>query len=190
MATGGLEKKLRIFDLSQANTASTSTSPDGSPSKITNSDIEGFELGPGVHGASIKSVVWMVDYNILTTAAEDRTIRWWDLRSRRPVSSFVTDNPITSCELNTLQTMGLGDPGLLSVAAGNTCYFFDGGRPGELVKQVSFEHEVASVAVNPESRRFVTGGMKDTWVRVWDLDSEKELGRSNPRRRCPGAGLY
>ena len=48
------------------------------------------------------------------------------------------------------------------------CYFFSGGRPGELAKSVTFDHEVASVAVNVSEGRFVTGGMKDTWVRVWD----------------------
>ena len=123
----------------------------------------------------------MTDYNILTTAAEDKTIRWWDLRSRGAIASFVTEKAISSCELNTLPTNSPantspthgGDPGLLSVAAGNTCYFFYGGRPGMLAKSITFDHDVASVAVNVPEGRFVTGGMKDTWVRVWDWDNTR-----------------
>lgn len=188
VATGSLDKKLHIFDLTQSiSNNNPATSSNSSPTKTTTngsasspaSNPEGFEIGPGVHTAPIKSVVWMTDYNILTTAAEDKTIRWWDLRSRRPISTFVTDRPISSCELNTLPTATSastssptrgGDAGLVSVAAGNTCYFFHGGRPGELAKSVVFDHDVASVAVNVSEGRFVTGGIKDTWVRVWDWD--------------------
>ena len=108
VATGSLDKKLHIYDITQPySNGDTVGSPNGSPTKATTngsapsptSKVEGFEIGPGVHTAPIKSVVWMVDYNILTTAAEDKTIRWWDLRSRRPVAAFVTENAITSCEL-------------------------------------------------------------------------------------------
>ena len=176
VATGGAEKKLRIFDLTRSSTSSPASANGSLSTTNVEPPAEGYELGPGMHAATIKAVVWMVDYNILTTATEDKTIRWWDLRTRRPVSTFVADQGISSCELNTLQSVTTGDPGILSVAAGKTCYFFDGGRPGEMMKKVSFDHEVASVAVNCESRRFVTGGRNDTWVRVWDLDIEKELG--------------
>ena len=185
VATGSLDKKLHIFDLTQSISHSNGAATNGSPTKdILNgsaSNPEGFEIGPGVHTAPIKSVVWMADYNILTTAAEDKTIRWWDLRSRRPVSTFATDRAISSCELNTLPTASAStlspshssDAGLVSVAAGNTCYFFSGARPGELAKSVTFDHDVASVAVNVSAGRFVTGGMNDTWVRLWDWDGTR-----------------
>ena len=190
VATGSLDKKLHIYDITQSSSnGNVVGSPNGSPTKTSangstsasTSNVEGFEIGPGVHTAPIKSVVWMTDYNILTTAAEDKTIRWWDLRSRRTIATFVTENPISSCELNTVPrspaagispTYG-GDPGLVSVAAGNTCYFFYGGRPGMLAKSITFDHDVASVAVNVHEGRYVTGGMKDTWVRVWDWDGTR-----------------
>jgi serine-threonine kinase receptor-associated protein len=191
VATGSLDKKLHIFDITQSISSNTGTaSPNGSPTQATTngsalnatSAPEGFEIGPGVHTAPIKSVVWMTDYNILTTAAEDKTLRWWDLRSRHPIATFVTEKPISSCELNTLPTTPAstsspahsGDAGLVAVAAGNTCYFFFGDRPGALAKSVTFDHDVASVAVNVSEGRFVTGGVKDTWVRVWDWDGVRK----------------
>jgi serine-threonine kinase receptor-associated protein len=173
VATGGQEKKLRIFDLSQESSNSVHTAANGASQNGTSN--KAFEIGAGEHTASIKSIVWNKDYNILTTAADDKTIRWWDLRSQRPIASLKTEADITSCELSTNDPDG-DDAGILSVAAGHTCYFFDGGRPGELIKKVNFGHDIASVAINPANGRFVTGGRHDFWARVYDLASETELG--------------
>jgi serine-threonine kinase receptor-associated protein len=185
LATGGMEKKLRIFDLTRSeqsnnNNGSSPTSAQ-QPSNGTGGDgpsgaMTSYEIGPGVHGGTIKSVIWNQDYNILTTAAEDRKIRWWDLRSRHPVVEYVVDGTIGSCELNSLATRP-NDAGILSVAAGKSVYLFDGVTPGRLLKKVDFKYEVASVAVNNEKGRFVTGGAgEDTWARVYDLHTDEELG--------------
>lgn len=48
--------------------------------------------------------------------------------------------------------------------------------PGQLIKRVHTKNEVASVALHACARKFVTGGgVGDTWVRVYDFDTEKEL---------------
>ena len=134
-----------------------------------------YEIGPGVHGGTIKSIVWNQDYNVVTTAAEDRKVRWWDLRSRHPIVELAVDGPIGSCELNSLATRP-NDSGILTVAAGKSVYLYDGVQPGRLLKKVDFDYDVASAAVNSESGRLVTGSANDTWARVYDLNTNEELG--------------
>ncbi|PGH13529.1 hypothetical protein AJ80_06279 [Polytolypa hystricis UAMH7299] len=178
LATGGAEKKLRIFDLSRGGTSSasspTSTSGSSAGANGATSAATSYEIGPDVHGGTIKSIIWNQDHNIITTACEDRKIRWWDLRSRHPIVEHAVDGNIGSCELNTLSTT-TNDPGVLSVAAGKSAYFFDGGNPGVLLKKVDFKYDVASVAVNSSIGKFVTGHVNDTWAHVYDLETNEEL---------------
>ncbi|KAK2750415.1 hypothetical protein FQN57_003895 [Myotisia sp. PD_48] len=181
LATGGMEKKLRIFDLSRTQSSSTSspTSPSGSnaangTNSANSSAATSYEIGPGVHEGTIKSIIWCHDYNILVTAADDRKVRWWDLRSRHPCAEYSVDGLIGSCELNAISTVA-NDPGILSVAAGKSAYFFDPIQPGRLLKKSHFNYELASVAVNNRTSRFVTGTTNDTWARVYDLETDEEL---------------
>jgi len=173
LATGGLEKKLRIFDLSTgpgAGSPSSGSTPKTPPPS--------FEIGPGTHQGAIKSIVWAPnDPNVLVTAADDKMIRWWDLRARRVVAEYQVDGVIGSCELNTTSAgHRSGGDGILSVAAGKSVYFFDGASsPGRLLHSQKLNQDVASVALNLADRKYVVGGGGDTWVRVYNLDSGEEL---------------
>lgn len=135
-----------------------------------------MEVGAGVHGGSIKSIMWHRDTNVLTTACDDRKIRWWDLRTQQPIFETQVDGPIGTCELDKVPS-NPSDAGILSVAAGKSAYFFDGAAPGALLKKVDFRHDIVSVAVNPDDGKFVTGREGDTWARVYDLATEEELGK-------------
>jgi serine-threonine kinase receptor-associated protein len=158
VATGGMEKKLRIFDLSD------NASSDAAPPS--------YEIGAGVHGGTIKSIVWGSDPNILITAAEDKKVRWWDLRQQQTIGEHAVEGVVGTCELDNTSS-----DGVLSVAAGKSVYFFDSKSPASLIKSIKTPYDIASVALHSGQRKFVTGGssQNDTWVRVWDFDEEKEL---------------
>lgn len=185
LATGGMEKKLRIFDLDKIAPIAN-PSPNGSAPSATNTPDSnvilaetGFEIGPGVHKGTIKSIVWTQDPNILVTAADDKVIRWWNLETRTVVKEQVVQGEIGSCEFTNVQgeasDIGGGLP-VLSIAAGNMVYFFGGPSSSTLLKSVTLRYEVASVALHPSQRKFITGGMKDTWAKVYDYDTEQEIG--------------
>lgn len=183
IATGGMEKRLRIFDLSKYIHPSTtsqngSTTGSDSDSSVVQANI-GFEVGPGVHKGTIKSIVWTLDPNILVTTADDKLIRWWDLNTRTVVQEQVVEGEIGSCEFTNVRgeddDIGGGLP-VLTIAAGKTIYFYGGANARTLLRSVVMPYEVASVALHPSQRKYVTGGMKDTWAKVYDYDSGKEIG--------------
>jgi len=52
--------------------------------------------------------------------------------------------------------------------------FFDA-RSRRLLKSVATPYDVSSVGLHSDTRKFVAGGTSDTWVRIYDFDTEKEL---------------
>ena len=185
-----MEKKLRIFDLSRISPISApsingSTTGSDSDTSTISAD-KGFEIGPGVHKGTIKSIVWTLDPNILVTAADDKMIRWWDLNTRSVVQEQAVEGEIGSCEFTNVKgeedDIGGGLP-VLTIAAGKTIYFYGGGNARALLKTVVMPYDVASVALHPGQRKYITGGMKDTWAKVYDYDSGKEIGLfTDPQR--------
>lgn len=183
LATGGMEKKLRVFDLGQIEPtparqgqtgAEANTGADGITMKADN----GFEVGVGVHQGAIKSIIWTRNPNILVTAADDKTIRWFDLRGRMLVQELKVDGDIGSCEYSNqpplASDIGGGHP-VLTIAAGKSIYFYGGIEARTLLKKMTLPYEVASAALHTGQRKVVTGGIKDTWAKVYDFDTEAEL---------------
>ncbi|TQS35082.1 hypothetical protein Golomagni_04507 [Golovinomyces magnicellulatus] len=184
LATGGMEKKLRIFDLSQVNKILEQNECNLADNKnkviepVTISANEGFEIGPGIHKGTIKAIVWTRDPNVLVTAADDKIIRWWDLRTRTVVQEQAVEGEIGSCEFTNVKPdpsdIGGGLP-VLCIAAGKSVYFYGGMNARKLIKIAVMPKEVASVALSPIHRKFVVGWQKETWANVYDFDTEKEL---------------
>jgi serine-threonine kinase receptor-associated protein len=193
LATGGMEKKLRIFDLSKVGAisnpnatpsqkkmvGSSDTRADGTADRSLIGAEEGFEVGAGVHKGTIKSIVWTKDPNVLVTACDDKAIRWWNLRTQSVVQEQLVQGDIGSCEFTNVLPqqgdIGGGFP-VLVIAAGKTVYFYGGQDSRTLIKSINLPYDVASAALHPTQRKFVTGGIKDTWAKVYDYDSEQELG--------------
>jgi len=174
IATGGFERKLRIWDMSrsQSQPSSISSSPTSAQENSGGPSLMHYELGTGVHGGVIKSIVWGADFNLVITASDDKTVRWWDLRSRAPITKVDLEGELGTCEMNASSST---HKSVLSVASGKNAYFFDGQTPGQLIKKVTTQHDIASLAFNPDERKFVVGGKNDTYVRVYDFDQEREL---------------
>jgi serine-threonine kinase receptor-associated protein len=200
VATGGHKKRLNIYNLEHATgdpPYSAGSPPQNGVASDGQESAPAFEIAPGTHGETIKSVVWTEDHNILVTACDDRHVRWFDMRSASPISSFLLDGPVGSCELNTLaDTLPT-----LSIAAGKSVYFFSNPSrlpvPSAPTKKVTLPFETASVGLNLLDKKFVVGSASDTWVRVWDYDKEEEVevgkGHHGPVWSCsysPDGKLY
>ena len=99
IATGGQEKRLRLFDLQDA---------------CKSRDV-------GRHEGTIKSVVW--DQNdpsecTIITSGDDKKLVWWDTRSPSPSAEYTTDDMITSMEQSI-------DHRVIMVTGGKTVLIFD-----------------------------------------------------------------
>ncbi|KAI2615297.1 WD40 repeat-like protein [Hypoxylon sp. NC1633] len=188
VATGGMEKKLRIFDLTEMRPKPTS---DAAANGSSNADAAvapstipaslAFEIGAGIHTASIKFIVWTKDPRILITAS-DNTLRWFDVPTKSVVKMEVLDGEIGSCEFcalapeHTAKTdIGGGYP-VLAVAAGKSIYFWGGLCAMDELKSIKMGYKVASVALDPKGRKIVVGeDIPATWARVYRWDDDVEI---------------
>lgn len=173
VATGGMEKKLRIFDLTDLGP----TDPANPPTVPASA---GFEIGEGVHTGSIKFICWTRDPNVVVTASE-KTLRWLDLPSRSCIHQEVLDGEIKSCEMVSISSqyaastdIGGGKP-VLAVAAGKTVSFWGGERAMDVLKRIQLPYSIASVALDVKGRKLVVGEEPGTWAKVIRYDDEVEI---------------
>jgi len=147
LITGGLDKTLRIFDLSK---------PEGEPQQM-----EG-------HTQSVKQIVWSKqDPNIVISGGGDNALRIWDVRTLKEVKNIPVKSAVTSIDLSL-------DNKHMTATAGKEVFFYDAAK-FELVKSYSLSLELNSASLAPDAQTFVVGGSSDFWARVYEFSTGKEL---------------
>ncbi|KAL5975251.1 hypothetical protein ACLOJK_031930 [Asimina triloba] len=147
LLTGGIEKVLRIFDLS---------CPDAPPREVDKS--------PG----SVRTVAWLhSDQTILSSCTDMGGVRLWDVRSGNIVQTLETKSPVTSAEVSQ-------DGRYITTADGSSVKFWDANHFG-LVKSYNMPCTVESASLEPKlGNKFIAGG-EDMWIRVFDFHTGEEI---------------
>lgn len=146
LATGGMEKLLRIYDLER---------PDAPPQQLSGA------------AKGIRNVVWVQGDNAVLTTQQDATgVDVWDMRSGEIVKNLPTESPVTSVDLTF-------DGRFLTTTDGNVIRFWDVGGLSE-IKQHKTQYPVEAASYCPAKGRFASGGA-DMWVRLHSFEDGSEL---------------
>jgi len=153
LLTAGNEKIVRLFDL---------TRPDAEPSflKRTNSAES--------HDGVVKSVTWDGDRAMGVSAGDDKTVRWWDLRSLQETYTLTLPDPISSMELSS-------PTNTLVITSGNNVSFVPLVPHAFQTHTLTLPHAPSSASLHPTlGDRFVAGSTSDPWVRVYGFQHGEE----------------
>lgn len=141
LATGCLDKKLRVFDLAR---------PDAPPAVL-------------LHADKLRKVLWVPGEQAVLTGAEDGVVRLWDLRSGAVAAQQLLGGPgvaVTDLELSP-------DGAVLTAAAG-TSAFICGAAGLEVQRRHALDVVVEAASLHPTLRHRLVIGGADTSVRVLD----------------------
>ncbi|KAK9464171.1 WD40-repeat-containing domain protein [Lipomyces oligophaga] len=143
--TAGHEKLIRIWDVA-SSTSNLVMAWQGSES-------------------TIKYSLW-IDQSTVVTAGDDKTVTWWDLRTKNhKIESVILEGPISQLEVRN---------GIISIASGHSVSFFHAGNR-RLMQKKAVSYGTSSASLHPFLKKFATGSSTDTWVRIHDLDSGELL---------------
>jgi serine-threonine kinase receptor-associated protein len=145
LATGGMEKVVRVFDIN---------SPSSEPAT----------LAPGPSG--VRNLTWIQGDNLLCcTHVDTPGISVYDMRSHELVKTLATDTP-TNIEVTYCGSF-------ITAADSSSVHVFNSSTL-EQVAHMAVPYTVETASFWPSTRRLVTGAT-DMWVRLHDLDSGAEL---------------
>ncbi|PNW83005.1 hypothetical protein CHLRE_06g302750v5 [Chlamydomonas reinhardtii] len=146
LATGGMEKLVRIFDLEK---------PAAEPLKL-----------PPAH-SGIRSVNFIQNDNTIICSYVDKPgLGVYDVRSLQHVQTIDTSAPVTSIEISF-------DQQHITTAEGSHVRVFEVGSLNQ-VKSHRMPAPAESASLCWAKRKFVAGG-EDMWVHLYDLDTCQEL---------------
>lgn len=146
LATGGMEKLVRIYDLER---------PDAPP----------LQLAGAAKG--IRNCAWVQgDSLIITTQQDTPGVDIWDLKSGAIVRTLPTEAPVTTIDLTF-------DGRHLTTTDGNTIRFWDVPSLSQ-TKSFTVGYPVEAASYCPAKSRFAVGG-SDMWVRLHAYEDGSEL---------------
>eukprot|EP00795_Rhopilema_esculentum_P000788 gene788-10517_t len=142
--------------------------------------IEKFNLQSGIHRGSfieannkahIKSVKGVVTDSanlLVVSGSSDKTIKYWDFKSHKFISSQELEFPIRQLVLHR-------DSSLMAVALDDfTVKIIDIDTKRMVRNFVGHQHSITDIAFSPDARWLITAAM-DTSIRLWDLPSARLL---------------
>ncbi|XP_002732021.1 serine-threonine kinase receptor-associated protein-like [Saccoglossus kowalevskii] len=145
LLTGSNEKLMRIFDLNH---------PESEPQVISG------------HTSSIRDALWCQKGKTIISAAEDKTVRMWDVASNREIMKIDLDSSNLNLDIN-------NDGSILVITHGKSISFY---KTDSLEKLKSYEAPtpVYSASLHPEKLCFVAGG-EDFKIYKFDYETGQEL---------------
>ncbi|KAF9504660.1 hypothetical protein BS47DRAFT_1490124 [Hydnum rufescens UP504] len=153
LLTAGNEKIVRLFDL---------TRPDAEPSFLKRAN------SAESHDGVVKSVTWDGDRAMGVSAGDDKTVRWWDLRSLQETYTLTLPDAISSMELSSPTKT-------LVITSGNNVSFVPLVPHAFQTHTLTLPHAPSSASLHPTlGDRFVAGSTSDPWVRVYGFQHGEE----------------
>lgn len=150
LATGGQDKRLRVFDLARLD-AGAST------------DL--------LHPKGLRKVLWTADGRGMYTGGEDGVIRLWDLATNtvvRECAAGAGGAAIMDMELSS-------DRQLITVAAGQHVLLIDAATL-DMRRQFEYDYLVESASLLPGKGTYFVAGGSDVHVHVCNAETGKEVG--------------
>mmetsp|Transcript_32652 Transcript_32652/g.82857 ORF Transcript_32652/g.82857 Transcript_32652/m.82857 type:complete len:317 (-) Transcript_32652:475-1425(-) len=148
LATGGMEKLIRIYDLEKPTEAPEQLAPQP---------------------ASIRCLAWLHDDNLLLCSYTDKNgISVIDTRSKQQVQTIETDAPVSSIEISY-------DGQYMTTAEGRVVRMFHTSGLRQFKQHKLTGAANAESASYCAARNLFVAGGEDMWVRVFNADSGAEL---------------
>ncbi|XP_072045637.1 serine-threonine kinase receptor-associated protein-like [Amphiura filiformis] len=145
LLTGSNEKVIRIYDLEKV---------DAEPVTFTG------------HTGALRYVRWCVGEKQIISAADDKTIRVWDVRSQLEVKKIESDSSSLSMDLSQ-------DGSVLVVTHNKATSFYDTSS-FEKIKTFTSPNQFFSASLHPSKNCFVAGG-EDLKLYKYDYEDGKEI---------------
>lgn len=147
LITGSNEKLIRVFDLSQPNSA---------PQVYTG------------HGGAVKRALFCRNDKYIVSVAEDKTLRLWDRSIGQEVQRIEFSAHPNSIELSS-------DYNILTVTHGNCVSFLETDTLKKM-KEITVPTNVATASLHPDKHIFVCGG-EDFKMYKYDYITGNEIGK-------------